>query len=268
MAKNDNLTDFLTDVADAIREKKGTTDKINPQDFSSEIASIQGGGDIWGFDKIGYYLNNVDIQSSIAHSLAKLDSLTPSNLTSNFANDKKIVFAPYIDMSKEKAISRMYYGCTALCFVPQLDLLNATNASYIFYECYALQNVKIKNSQNVSYWIRAFRSCRSLQGVDELDFSNVVDMTYAFFENEELNFLRVKNLGKSTLVTYDFSEVTNWGTGGEENRLSLIDSLITYSYDRASNGMATATIKLSANTKALLTDDEIAQITQKGYTIA
>ena len=44
MAKNNNLTDFLTDVADAIRAKKGTTAKINPQDFSSEIASISTGG--------------------------------------------------------------------------------------------------------------------------------------------------------------------------------------------------------------------------------
>ena len=44
MAKNDNLTDFLTDVANAIRTKKGTTALINPQDFSSEIASIQTGG--------------------------------------------------------------------------------------------------------------------------------------------------------------------------------------------------------------------------------
>ena len=44
MAKSDNLTDFLTDVADAIRAKKGTTEKINPQDFASEIASIEGGG--------------------------------------------------------------------------------------------------------------------------------------------------------------------------------------------------------------------------------
>lgn len=46
MAKNDNLTDFLTDVANAIREKKGITDKINPQDFASEIASIESGGEV------------------------------------------------------------------------------------------------------------------------------------------------------------------------------------------------------------------------------
>lgn len=40
MAKTDNLTDFLTSVADAIRAKKGTSDLINPQNFDSEIASI------------------------------------------------------------------------------------------------------------------------------------------------------------------------------------------------------------------------------------
>lgn len=44
MAKNDNLSDFLTDIADAIRAKKGTSEHINAQDFSAEIASIKGGG--------------------------------------------------------------------------------------------------------------------------------------------------------------------------------------------------------------------------------
>ena len=40
MAKTDNLTDFLTGVANAIRAKKGTTAKINPQNFETEISSI------------------------------------------------------------------------------------------------------------------------------------------------------------------------------------------------------------------------------------
>ena len=46
MSKQNNLTDFLTDVANAIRAKKGSTDLINPQDFSSEIASLSGGLEI------------------------------------------------------------------------------------------------------------------------------------------------------------------------------------------------------------------------------
>lgn len=44
MAKNNNLKDFLTDVADAIRSKTGEAGLINPQDFSARIASIQTGG--------------------------------------------------------------------------------------------------------------------------------------------------------------------------------------------------------------------------------
>ena len=46
MSKQNNLTDFLTDVANAIRAKKGSTDLINPQDFSSEIASLPSGLEI------------------------------------------------------------------------------------------------------------------------------------------------------------------------------------------------------------------------------
>ena len=44
MSKQNNLTDFLTGVANAIRAKKGTTALINPQNFESEIVSISGGG--------------------------------------------------------------------------------------------------------------------------------------------------------------------------------------------------------------------------------
>lgn len=41
MAKNNNLQDFITDIADAIRKKKGVDYKINPQNFSNEIADIK-----------------------------------------------------------------------------------------------------------------------------------------------------------------------------------------------------------------------------------
>ena len=40
----ENIVELLTDVADAIREKKGTQDKIKAQNFAEEIRSIEGGG--------------------------------------------------------------------------------------------------------------------------------------------------------------------------------------------------------------------------------
>lgn len=56
------------------------------------------------------------------------------------------------------------------------------------------------------------------------------------------------------------------GTAGEESRQALIDM---FSYDRTANGLTnTLTVQLSAASKALLTAEEIAAITAKGYTIA
>ena len=40
MAKNNNLTDFVTDLADAIRAKCKTTGAINPQDFSKFVGGM------------------------------------------------------------------------------------------------------------------------------------------------------------------------------------------------------------------------------------
>ena len=45
MANTSNLTNFLEDIADAIREKKGTELPIPAADFDTEIRSITTGSD-------------------------------------------------------------------------------------------------------------------------------------------------------------------------------------------------------------------------------
>lgn len=83
------------------------------------------------------------------------------------------------------------------------------------------------------------------------------------------NYTLLKNICMHASVTVlNLSNITQWGMGSEENRQSLIDTLITYSYDRVAAGFSAATISLHANVKALLTEDEITRITNKGYTIA
>lgn len=44
MSKVNNLHDFLQDIANAIKEKKGTTNKINAQKFAEEIQNLPSGG--------------------------------------------------------------------------------------------------------------------------------------------------------------------------------------------------------------------------------
>ena len=60
----------------------------------------------------------------------------------------------------------------------------------------------------------------------------------------------------------DFSYSTQWTND------TVVTSLVTNSYDRATAGMETLNLQLSANTKAALTDEQKAAITAKGYTIA
>lgn len=299
MARTDNLTDFLTDVADAIREKKGTSNPINPQDFSAEIASIQSGGEgfSWDFSRIGYTSDNTTLlqqfEDAIAYSEEKARTFTPSNASTHFREDKDLIFAPLVDISsvtnvdgmfksssamlvvpkldfsQATAVSNLFYNCTALsCLADELDFSSAKAAGNLFYNCAVISEIPVMKTPLATNMNQLFRSCSCLKKIKELDFGSVTSFGSAFYGCGLLEFALIKNIGKSSLATFDFSGATNWGTGGEGNRQSLIDSLITYSYDRASNGMDTATIKLSANTKALLTEEEIAQITAKGFTIA
>lgn len=70
-------------------------------------------------------------------------------------------------------------------------------------------------------------------------------------------------------LPYNLTALNNWGTGSEENRQSLVKSLVENTVDRTKfSGAKPVTIQLDPAVKALLTEDEIAQITAKGYTLA
>lgn len=268
MAKNDNLKDFLTDVADAIREKKGTTDLINPQDFSSEIASIQSGSKYDAVMMDGMTIRdypNYTIPYTIDTS--KMSSMRNLFYCSNI-NNGKLKSIPQLDTSNVTTMIGMFYNCSILESIPQLDTSNVIDMGYMFNNCFALKSIPKLDTSNVIDMDYMFNGCKKLTTIQELDMSSISACINIFANCNLLTYIVIKNLGKGPLKSgYNFIGATSWGTGNDENRQSLIDSLITYSYDRASNGMAVTNISLSANTKALLTEEEIAQITAKGFTI-
>ena len=263
------------------------------------VASSGGSGDSpfsWDWTQIGYTPENTVLQQQfeddIAYSKSLAETFTPSKATSHFKTNNRLKFVPMVDTSNVTDMSNMFNGCTALTTIPQLDTSSVTKMGNMFNSCSALTTISQLDTSNVTNMVNMFGSCYALTAIPQLDTSNVTDMSnmfyncsalttipqldtssvtnmgYMFSSCRSLTFILIKNIGKSTLATFDFSGAKKWGTDGDENRQSLIDSLITYSYDRATNGMASATIKLSTNTKALLTEDEIAQITAKGFTIS
>lgn len=83
-------------------------------------------------------------------------------------------------------------------------------------------------------------------------------------------YMRLLNLGQGPCADYDFAGAREWGrntTDHPDARQSLVDSLITDSFDRAAAGMPAATVRLSRTAIWQLTAEEKARITAKGFTL-
>lgn len=77
MARIDNLSNFLTDIADSIRSKKGTTDKLSPENFDTEIEGIETGNG-----------------SSLVTTHFTIDDFTQISSNYTFENDEMICTVP------------------------------------------------------------------------------------------------------------------------------------------------------------------------------
>lgn len=62
MATADKLKKYVTDIANAIREKEGSTELINPQDFVAHINALSIGG---GGEEYGAYLKILEVPAKI-----------------------------------------------------------------------------------------------------------------------------------------------------------------------------------------------------------
>lgn len=201
MAKNDNLTDFLVDVADAIREKKGTTELINPQDFASEIASIEsGGGNGWtghadaeGLRAIGwteedityYQENGVDWNEEDDHlhlvsddNKALYGALTAYNISSY---KDRIVYLPKIDTSGRVSMQSFFAACQNMVAFPMLDTSNVTNMDSMCYRCFNLRCIPPLDFRNVTTMQYAFYECVCLKYIPPIDApqcTHFTDMCY------------------------------------------------------------------------------------------
>ena len=104
MSKQNNLTDFLTDVANAIRAKKGSTNLINPQNFSAEIAALSG-----GLEVIEMTETTATIEPNKVYVWGMVESL---NITLGASTDANDFFAFRFRCSKPNMTSLTVNGAT------------------------------------------------------------------------------------------------------------------------------------------------------------
>lgn len=147
MARVDSLGHFLSDVAEAIKTKKGDDTPILASEFDTEITNLPSGGSSHAWSAIGYNGEPKSFQETFEHSKEIYDNWdnTIIDLNSKFIEDKKLIWFPLVDTSNVTNMSSMFNNCTSLTEVPQLNTSNVTNMRYMFSSCNKLTDTSIDN---------------------------------------------------------------------------------------------------------------------------
>ena len=306
MATNNNLQDFLTDIANAIRTKTQTTEPINAQDFSTKILSIQTGGggttvknlldatQKAAYLFVGYTGNSVDnliayddtanvksfesmFENSSVTTIPQLNTSNVTNMNYMFEACANLTSIPQLNTSNVKNMSSMFYQCKSLTSIPLLDTSKVTNMSYMLAYCKNLSSIPLLNTSKVTDMSYMFYNCNSLTSIPLLDTSKVTDISSIFYGCKAL----------TTVPALDASHITNMNSmfSGCSSLKSILMTGMKVKFDISSstqfeesdlvtilNNLATVTttqtLTMGATNLAKLTDEEKAIATNKGWTLA
>ena len=180
------------------------------------------------------------------------DTSSATNMSGMFWDTQRAKLLGIENLKVDK-VTNMYDMLGKNQTLVRLDLsawnpIAVTNTSEMFYECLNLEYLDLSS----------------------FDMTKVTNVKEMFFNCTKLTTLKFPQMGKIKLTSFPFYYYNNGltpklGTAGEESKQALLDM---YSYDRVANGLSTLTTSLHPSSKALLTEEEIAAITAKGYTIA
>lgn len=198
----------------------------------------------------------------------ELDTSEGTDFTSMFKVCFSLLRTPVYNTSKGIYFESMFENCRALLEVPALNVSNGLYFGYMFTECRTLTEIPALDTSKGINFSYMFYCCQKLTKITSVDLASAVEVTNLFRDCPSLTYVLVLNLGKNPrLTSFSTGYNTAWGTGGEINRQSLVDSLITHSFNRAAAGYAPCIIRLPALTAELLTEEEIAVLTEKGFTL-
>lgn len=186
---------------------------------------------------------------------------------------KKLERIPLVAKNATKSLYYMLCRTNQCDILPLIDLRNIKvgntqyEANYLVLSNTAVKQLHFANTEGVRKWEMTI-NLTQLLAVTGVDLSAAVTLLSKPFGGKTA-YIELKNLGKAqTAANFDLRS-DNWGddTKFPRSRQSLVDTLLTNSFDRAAAGYTSLTIQLSAATYARLTSAEVSAITAKGYTL-
>lgn len=240
MSKGNNLTDFLVDIADTIRAKKGTTNPINPQDFSTEIGNIADEKHTEGYNE------GVNYQKSLLTSLNVTENGTYSNengyneVNVNVAGGGKVVlkdgtklgYSTFTTIPEEYDFSKItdfsYFFSNAKLIEASMDLEFKGDGAQLFINCQSLKKVNLPNflitnaiqtfyycskltdpyinTQNCYNMTGLFNFCSSLVTIPQYNTAKVTNMSEMFYGCSSLITIPQLNTSNVQNMSYMFRE--------------------------------------------------------------
>ena len=199
-----------------------------------------------------------------------------------------------LDISKNATLAQVFSSCASLqsLSIEGWDVSKVTNMYGMFSSCTSLRSLSIGgwDVSKVTDMSNMFSSCTSLQSlsIEGWDVSKVTNMNQIFYGCSSLQSLDLSGWNLESCKNIDYlgqyrfiPKTLKLGTGFFKcpatkaslyfttwTDASVKESLVVNSYDRKANGLPDFTLTLSKQTKAVLSEDDIATMTAKGYIIA
>ena len=191
MARTDTLGNFLTDVADAIRTKKGTNETIPAKDFDTEIENLpSGGGDL---DE--YFVMEITENTEMSNE-------------KHFNVSKKLV-KKYPDIIVANNVTSLYYGFSQYddTKVPKLIFgNNITNIGSLFNNVSNVTEIDVSgfNTSNVTNMGSLFSGCSKLVNADLSNFNTekVTSFSYMFSGCQKLTSVNLSSFDTKNSTTF------------------------------------------------------------------
>ena len=222
-------------------------------------------------------------------SIPLLETKNVTTMAQMFSGCSSLTSIPLLDSKNVSTMERMFYGCSALKTIPQLVTSNVSNMSRIFSDCTSLTSIPLLETKNVNNMSGMFASCSTLKTIPQLNTSNVTTLGDFFYSCPSLTSIplldtsNVKDISRffgyslvSTLTELGgFKNLKiDWNDTYGLNRLpnltyQSVMNVINNLYDFRGNGdtSTTRTIKFNSKSLALLSDDDKAIATAKGWVL-
>ena len=213
MARTNTLINFLTDVASAIKTKKGDNTPIQASNFDTEIANLPGGSS-YNWSQIGYSEEPDAIQESFNYAKNIYDNWdnTITDRKKEFQNDRKMIFFPDVDMSHVTDASYMFQYAPLIQVGDNFDFSNLSNASYMFYYSALkyLNNVELNNYVTT---VSMFESINDLQINNFVSTGSYSSSSYNNNKNVLINNLSIRSGTRTLFIScenLDIKKITNY----------------------------------------------------------